>query len=146
MDEPPANDVGRALEAALRYFAEAAPKHTADEENSLFPRMRQIDTPEVRSAFAELDELEHDHREAESLHAEADRLGKQYLATGTLAAADVQRFRQAVASLLKIYERHIRVEDEEIFPLAARILPEHEKSAIAREMANRRNVKIGSCP
>ncbi len=29
-----------ALETALRYFRDAAPKHTADEEESLFPRLR----------------------------------------------------------------------------------------------------------
>ncbi len=29
-----------ALEVALRYFVEAAPKHTADEEESLFPQLR----------------------------------------------------------------------------------------------------------
>ena len=32
---------GRALDAALRYFREAAPKHNADEEQSLFPRLRR---------------------------------------------------------------------------------------------------------
>ena len=31
-----------ALEAALRYFREAAPRHTADEEESLFPRLRAL--------------------------------------------------------------------------------------------------------
>jgi hemerythrin-like domain-containing protein len=145
MESPPTEDVRRALDTALRYFAQAAPKHTADEEDSLFPRMRQVDSSEVRSAFAELDELEHDHREAESLHAEVERLGKQYLEIDRLSADDIQRFRTSVASLLKIYERHIRVEDERIFPLAARILPDHQKSAIAEEMANRRKVKIDSC-
>ena len=35
------NDEQReALESALKYFREAAPKHTADEEDSLFPRVR----------------------------------------------------------------------------------------------------------
>src|SRR5262245_5544144 len=31
-----------ALELALQYFREAAPKHTMDEEVSLFPRMRPL--------------------------------------------------------------------------------------------------------
>ena len=35
-----AEDERRALDAALRYFCEAAPKHNADEEESLFPRLR----------------------------------------------------------------------------------------------------------
>ena len=34
-----------ALETALRYLGEAAPKHTAHEEESLFPRPRSLDRP-----------------------------------------------------------------------------------------------------
>jgi len=33
-------DQRASLETALRYFREAAPKHTADEEETLFPRFR----------------------------------------------------------------------------------------------------------
>ncbi|MGH8639190.1 MAG: hemerythrin domain-containing protein, partial [Burkholderiales bacterium] len=36
-----------ALDGALRYFAVAAPKHTADEEVSLFPRLRNLDDPSL---------------------------------------------------------------------------------------------------
>src|SRR4051812_29901771 len=57
-----------ALETALRYFREAAPKHTADEENSLFPRLRAL------SAAEELGSLEADHQHADRAHAEVDRL------------------------------------------------------------------------
>jgi hypothetical protein len=37
---------------------------------------------------------------------------------------------------------HIRVEDSTVFPLAARLLSEAEKSAIAEEMAARRKVSM----
>src|SRR6478752_4203174 len=47
-----------ALETALRYFREAAPKHTADEEESLFPRLRQIENDEVRALLARIESLE----------------------------------------------------------------------------------------
>jgi len=67
IDRPATEETSRALESALRYFAQAAPKHTADEEQSLFPRLRRIDDPEIRSAFAKLDRLEEDHRWAEPL-------------------------------------------------------------------------------
>ena len=140
IDQPASEDVRQALASALRYFAQAAPKHTADEEASLFPRMRLVDSAEVRSAFAELDVLEGDHRTAESLHAEVDQLGKHYLATGSLKGTEVGRYREAVAALQSIYQRHIKVEDEIIFPLASRILPPQDKSAIANEMAERREV------
>ena len=41
-DRPLADDARNSLETALRYFREAAPKHTADEEESLFPRLRLL--------------------------------------------------------------------------------------------------------
>ena len=36
-----------ALETALRYFRDSAPKHTADEEESLFPRLRRSEERRV---------------------------------------------------------------------------------------------------
>ncbi len=142
IDRAPTEDVRAALETALRYFAQAAPKHTADEESSLFPRMRQVDNQEVRSAFSELDKLEGDHRTAEPLHARVQELGEHYLTNGSLSAAAVEEFRQAVATLSKLYKRHIEFEDKVIFPMAARVLSNQEKSVIAAEMAGRRKVEL----
>src|SRR5678809_108738 len=50
-----------AMATSLRYFREAAPKHTADEEESLFPRMRQKRDPNLEAAIRKLEPLEHDH-------------------------------------------------------------------------------------
>src|SRR6476620_7749063 len=58
-----------ALETALRYFREAAPKHTADEEETLFPRLRAIGRPEVNAVLAKVDALEKDHTRAAESHA-----------------------------------------------------------------------------
>src|SRR5438874_6863326 len=64
----PLNEEGwQALENALRYFREAAPKHTADEEQSLFPRLKALGTDESKTVFSTMDELENDHQWAESL-------------------------------------------------------------------------------
>lgn len=142
IDKSITDEVRRALESALRYFGQAAPKHTADEEASLFPRLRQVDDPEIQSAFATLDRLEADHRWAEPLHAEVERLGVHYLETGALSAAEVELYRASVARLISMYKQHITVEDELIFPIAKRLLSDSEKSAIANEMADRRQVKL----
>jgi hemerythrin-like domain-containing protein len=138
IENPPSEDVRAALESALRYFREAAPKHTADEEESLFPRLRRMQHAEAQAAVKTLENLEHDHRHADSLHAEVGRLGRQYLEQGSLAPADLERFRQAVTGLARIYKEHIRVEDESVFPVAGRILSPADKAAIAAEMAARR--------
>lgn len=142
LDQPITDETRRALGSALRYFGQAAPKHTADEEGSLFPRLRQMGDPEIQSAFGTLDKLEADHRWAEPLHAEVERLGVQYLETGLLSASEVESYRTSIASLVSMYKQHIRVEDELIFPLAKRLLSERDKSAIATEMADRRQVKL----
>ena len=142
IDRPATEDVGRALESALRYFSQAAPKHTADEEESLFLRLRQISNPEVTSAFSKLQELEEEHRWANPLHKEVEQLGVKYISEGSLSRPEVDRFRTAIRDLRSMYERHIGIEDVIVFPLAARLLTEQDKSAIAEEMAGRRKVKL----
>jgi hemerythrin-like domain-containing protein len=140
IDKPAAEETNRALQSALRYFAEAAPKHTADEEESLFPRLRRLHDPEADAALSKLDRLEADHRWAAPLHSEVERLGKKYLCTGHLSAAETDGFRTAVSKLSAMYKEHIDVEDRLIFPLATKLLPLNEKSLIAKEMARRRDV------
>ena len=41
-----------------------------------------------------------------------------------------------------MYKEHIQVEEELIFPLAARVLSDTEKTAIGNEMAGRRQVTL----
>jgi hemerythrin-like domain-containing protein len=142
IDHPPTEETSRALAAALRYFQQAAPKHTADEEESLFPRLRKIPSPEIESAFSQLEQLEQDHRWAAPLHANVERLGTQYLSTGDLSPSQVEQFRQDVAHLAEMYKQHISVEESVVFPWAARILSNAEKMAMAEEMASRRKVKL----
>ena len=142
MDCPLTEETRRALDSALRYFREAAPKHTADEEESLFPRLRQVHHPDVQSALARLDGLENDHRRAAPLHAEVESLGQKYLSKGSLPPADVEGFRKAVASLKSMYQQHIRVEDDVVFPVAAQLMSPIDRAAIAAEMASRRKVKL----
>jgi hemerythrin-like domain-containing protein len=74
------------------------------------------------------------------LHVEVNRLGTQYLSTGKLSQVGVELFRDSVASLASLYRHHIRIEDESIFPMAAKVLSDAEKKCIAEEMKNRRAV------
>ncbi len=142
IDRPLTEDTRPALESVLRYFREAAPKHTADEEESLFPRLRQMHLPDIENAIARLELLEHDHVLAGSLHAEVEELGQRYLTIGSLESVDAEAFRKAISSLVSIYKQHISIEDNVVFPLAARLLSAADKTAIANEMAVRRKVKI----
>jgi len=138
IDQPATDDINRALQSALRYFAQAAPKHTADEEESLFPKLRRLNDPEVRTAFAEIDRLEADHRWASPLHSEIETLGTKYLSAGQLSLSEGEIFHSSVSKLSAMYREHIRVEDQIIFPLATKLLGRDEKAAIAEEMTRRR--------
>jgi hemerythrin-like domain-containing protein len=142
IDRPPSEETRQSLTTALRYFAQSAPKHTADEEESLFPRLRRSHDSEMQAAFAKLEKLEDDHRWAEPLHAEVERLGAEYLTDEKLSDAAIWAFRDAVTKLQSMYKQHIGLEDELVFPLADRLLSESEKTAIAREMAARRDIPI----
>src|SRR5207253_5424164 len=57
-----------ALETSLRYFREAAPKHTADEEESLFPRLRRLDPAGSQAILTRIEALEQDHECAGKAH------------------------------------------------------------------------------
>src|SRR5262252_1342119 len=142
IDQPPTEDVRRALESALNYFSQAAPKHTADEEESLFPRLRQMRNPEVVAVFSRVEKLEEEHRFAALLHEAVERIGTQYLSHGNLAEGEIADFRRSVASLATIYKQHITIEDDLIFPMASRMLSASEKQGMAYEMAARRKVRL----
>lgn len=138
LEKPLDPDARTAMETSLRYFLEAAPKHTADEEESLFPRLRRMHISEVEAALRTLDPLERDHRRADRLHAQLDRLGRKCLQTGSLSSGETREFTQAVTELASIYKEHIRIEDELVFPVAGKVLSSTDKAAIAAEMAARR--------
>jgi hemerythrin-like domain-containing protein len=130
------------LSTSLRYFREAAPKHTADEEESLFPRLRRLDTAEVGPILTRIESLEQDHECADRSHAEIDRLGQLWLAQGQLSSQDASQFRSLADQLERLYRHHIGVEDNEIFPFAARVLAPGERQAIGNEMAARRGIAM----
>ena len=133
-----------ALETALRYFREAAPKHTADEEESLFPRMRELGNGATREALAKIQALEADHEVAKVGHDAIEQLGQKWLASGRLSDDETLRLVGHLRELQSIYERHIAVEDNEIFPLAARVLDPETLNDVGREMAKRRGQKFES--
>jgi hemerythrin-like domain-containing protein len=129
-----------ALEQALRYFATAAPRHSADEEDSLFPRLRSSGDAAAGAALETLDRLEADHRVAETHHDAVDALARRWLSDGALPPADAAALTTHLVTLERLYRDHIRVEDEELFPAAGRALSTADLEAVGREMAGRRNV------
>jgi len=129
-----------ALSTGLRYFREAAPKHTADEEESLFPRLSRLDHPDLQPLLAKIDSLQEDHECAEISHREVDRLGQLWLANGRLSPQDAGTLATVLTQLTALYRRHIATEDTEVFPFAAHALASSDHHAIGSEMAARRGI------
>jgi hemerythrin-like domain-containing protein len=125
-----------AFSRALRYFREAAPQHTADEEQDLFPAVLRA----APVAAASVQGLEQDHHRAAELHSLVDRVGREWLSSGFLEESDLGGLRQALSELDRIYREHIRIEESEVFPLASRVLEQPEIERIGRRMAQRRGV------
>ena len=127
-----------AIETSLRYFRDAAPKHTADEEESLFPRMRASEHHEAKEIFSDLDHLHMDHVQADESHRAIDELFRRLLADGFLPEADSVHLTSLLHSLRETYARHIKEEETQIFPTAARILTTSDLRAVGLEMSKRR--------
>ncbi|HEY6490634.1 MAG: hemerythrin domain-containing protein [Terracidiphilus sp.] len=130
-----AEEEAEAIEAALHYFRVGGERHTADEEESLFPRLR---AQGVDAATGCCQELESDHERANALHAEAETLYRRWMADGTLGAADEARLSKTTDELSRLYAAHIRVEEDVVFPHAAKVLDGAAVAQMGEEFRARR--------
>jgi hemerythrin-like domain-containing protein len=130
------------LNASLRYFATAAPRHTADEEVSLFPRLRACGGP-AADVLDTIARLESEHDEVDRRHSAVHALLERWIADGALEAAGTAELRDHVRALQAIYRAHIAIEDTQLFPAAARLLKPEQLRVIGEEMAGRRGVNTG---
>lgn len=130
------------FETALGYFRNSAPKHTADEEESLFPRMHRLGDPATRELLVRVDALRQDHIRAEMSHQDVDRLGQAWLTHGSLTESEASRLVNLLGELRQLYSAHIAFEDREVFPAAGRMLSPEDCRAVGAEMAARRGLPL----
>ncbi len=127
-----------AIDMACAHFAIPAVKHTEDEEVSLFPRLRERGGTAGQDALAAMVELESQHRTAEQLHAEFDELVGCLPRDGSADAKELDRFNELVSELTTLYRPHILLENNFVFPVAARVLAASEIHTLGEEMRDRR--------
>jgi hemerythrin-like domain-containing protein len=112
----------QAIEVSREYFAHSAPRHTADEEQSLFPRMRSVGTAAAATCDL-LDRLQQDHQTADDLHTRVDRtLGEWLTSETSLSDERLAGLRADLTALKNLYADQIRLEEDQIFPSAAKTL------------------------
>jgi hemerythrin-like domain-containing protein len=124
----------------LEYFRTAAPRHTADEEESLFPLLRASSEPGAQAAMKVVQALEHEHAAANVAHAEVEFWYRRWIGVGSLAAPQTRKLSRVLHELREMYRRHIDVEDLEIFPLAGEVLSREQLAQLGKQMAHRRGL------
>jgi iron-sulfur cluster repair protein YtfE (RIC family) len=130
----PAGEVAAAAARVRRYFVEALPRHVADEEDSLLPRLRGRDHA-LDAALAAM----HDQ------HATQPALEAALVAVCDELAADPDRHAERAAALVAAasalgdaYAVHLAGEESIVFPALA-ALPDAERRAVRAEMRARRS-------
>lgn len=124
-----------AVKASLQYFHIGGERHTRDEEESLFPRLLAA-APD--GAATVIDQLTQDHGDADDLHTSIDWLYTAWISAGTLQGAEQAALLSQTASLKRLYAEHIQIEENEVFPQAARTLDSESLVAIGLEFSDRR--------
>jgi len=127
----------QAIQGCLRFFDTNGVMHTADEEDSLFPRLASGLSDEER---VYLYGLKSQHIQAEAAYDALKRALANLRAAPRLTLHVVAGFSARVADLCAIYREHISSEDARLPALGARILSEADQAAIAAEMKRRRGL------
>jgi hemerythrin-like domain-containing protein len=118
--------------ALLRWLTEELPLHIADEEQSLYPRLRRHDA-------AVVDRLSAEHRRDAQLAAATIRALRRIVA-GVGEPSDLAR---DGASFAKLHRQHLEAEEVTVMPLSRRLLTAEEQADLADEMARRRGLAEG---
>ena len=125
-----------AVRRALHYFQEGGTRHNRDEEESLFPRLREAGAEDDLRA---IEALEHEHGDAGALHATVERLYTQWMAEGRLTDGERRALLEATRQLEPLYATHIAMEEGVVFPHAAQVLDAAAIAAMGAEFRARRS-------
>jgi pyridoxamine 5'-phosphate oxidase len=124
-----------AAKAVLRYFDTSGTLHHQDEDDDLFPMLRQRagahGRPEVAATIEELE------REHENMAAQWERLRDRLNA---VVEGEARLDAEAVSRFAWLYRRHMQMESAAILPFARETLDEAQRAALGARMAARRNV------
>jgi hemerythrin-like domain-containing protein len=134
--EAPPDDRTAAAIAVLRYFTVALPLHEADENESVFPRLRAAlpagPLLEANSAMVE------QHRALNAALAQLiplwRRIEHEPAAQPTLTAALIENTQQ----MKGLWDVHLRLEEETVFPAMQQFLDARGLEEIRGEMRTRR--------
>lgn len=121
----------------IRYFDAAAMDHHADEEDDLFPALVESMAGSDAICLREMiDGLKADHCAIVACWRRL-RASLERIAAGECVPLPVDD----VDALVSRYEQHIKREESELLPMAARLLSDEDLARIGRAMRERRAVE-----
>lgn len=130
-------EVAQAADGCYRYFSVALPLHEADENLSVHPRLRSA-APEGELAGPAADAMV-------DQHLAIDELVERLMPLLVLTRSDPEKLPEVAgemcsisASLQKIFESHLKMEEEVIFPALRKYLSPEQLKEIVEEMQDRR--------
>lgn len=128
-------EVMAVFQAVFWFFDSNGAHHTADEEESFFPRIVNRISPEEREF---LQSLEAEHTRVEAVY---DDLKEQVARlSAPPSPAEQAQLASSVEKLCALYRAHIASEEERLPAIASRSLSAAELSAISKEMKQRRGI------
>ena len=121
----------------MRYFDTAGANHHRDEDEDIFPLLRQLaaerDRPEVSAV---INGLEEDHA---TMNAQWARLHERLEAIA--AGRDARLDAETVAHFAWLYRRHMEKESGLVLPFAREAVSETERAVLGSRMAARRRIR-----
>ncbi|MFZ6847874.1 hemerythrin domain-containing protein [Undibacterium sp. RuRC25W] len=129
-------DAQHAAKAVLRYFRKAAPQHHDDEEIDLLPELAATAVGDDATLLNAL---------TAQILQQHGQMGQQWKVLETqlqeiedgegadLSASDVEEF-------TALYEEHMRIEETQIAPMAARLFNEEQMKKLGAAMQARRGI------
>lgn len=125
-----------AATAVMRYFDLAAADHHADEEQDLFPQLREAMAGSDAVCIRELTErLCAEHRALETRWQSVRAVLAEVAQGHSILFPEGQ-----VEDFVSAYAAHMAVEDGELLPMAARLLDDDQLARIGRAMRERRGI------
>ena len=133
----PDREARRTAEEIIRFFSQTARQHHEDEERHVFPQLQDSNDPEIVQAVLRLQQDHHwmdvDWKElSPAIAAVADNRG----------GYDLEVLREGVEIFTALSHDHIALEESCIYPQARIRFGSAELQHMAREMAERRRVRL----
>jgi iron-sulfur cluster repair protein YtfE (RIC family) len=139
----PRREIATAAAAVFSCFSHAVPRHEADENESLFPRLQAALPPGalVREAVETMVEQ---HQAIDELAAELLSLCDSLRRHPELLPSLARRLQNVTSALDQIFAAHFQLEETVIFPALQQLLTEAQLEEMSREMQQRHRPPVGT--